>query len=151
MTAVVLAVVLLCVSGLVSASEIAFFSLAEDDLDKVDEGKSVADRRIRSLLDDSEHLLATILISNNVVNVAIVLLFACFFFDVVHWAGGYAVEFVLLVAVLVFLLLLFGESCPAFIRRSIRWAFAGGLPRCFVSCVRCSGLLPMCWCVLPFS
>ena len=111
-TAVVLAVVLLCVSGLVSASEIAFFSLAEDDLDKVDEGKSVADRRIRSLLDDSEHLLATILISNNVVNVAIVLLFACFFFDVVHWAGGYAVEFVLLVAVLVFLLLLFGEIMP---------------------------------------
>ena len=112
MTAVVLAVVLLCVSGLVSASEIAFFSLAEDDLDKVDEGKSVADRRIRSLLDESEHLLATILISNNVVNVAIVLLFACFFFDVVHWAGGYAVEFVLLVAVLVFLLLLFGEIMP---------------------------------------
>lgn len=110
--AIVSAVFLLCVSGLISASEIAFFSLTEDEADKVDEGKSASDRRIRKLLDDSEHLLATILISNNVVNVAIVLLSAYFFFDVVHWAGGYVVVFVALTAILAFLLLLFGEIMP---------------------------------------
>ena len=103
--AVVSAFLLLCVSGLISVSEIAFFSLSEDDLDKVDEGKSVADRRIRKLLDDSEHLLATILISNHVVNVAIVL-------DVVRWEGAYTAGFILLAIVLVFLLLLFGEMMP---------------------------------------
>lgn len=110
--AVVSAFLLLCVSGLISVSEIAFFSLSEDDLDKVDEGKSVADRRIRKLLDDSEHLLATILISNHVVNVAIVLLCTYFFFDVVRWEGAYTAGFILLAIVLVFLLLLFGEMMP---------------------------------------
>ena len=110
--AIVLAILLLWVSGLISASEIAFFSLTEDDLDEVNEEKSVADRKIRKLLDDSEHLLATILISNHVVNVAIVLLCTYFFFDVVRWEGAYTAGFILLAIVLVFLLLLFGEMMP---------------------------------------
>ena len=74
LAAAVLAVLLLCVSGLVSASEIAFFSLSENDREEVDEEKSAADKRIRKLLDDSERLLATILISNHFVNVTIVVL-----------------------------------------------------------------------------
>ena len=110
--AVVSAFLLLCVSGLISVSEIAFFSLSEDDMDKVDEGKSVADRRIRKLLDDSGRLFATFWVSYHVVNVAIVLLCAYFFFDVVRWEGAYAAGFILLAIVLVFLLLLFGEMMP---------------------------------------
>lgn len=55
-----------------------FFSLSPSDLSKVDENEHPSDSRIRALLDDSERLLATILISNNFVNVTIIML--CNFF-----------------------------------------------------------------------
>lgn len=75
--ALILAILLLYASGFVSASEIAF-SLSPSDLSKVDENEHPSDSRIRALLDDSERLLATILISNNFVNVTIIML--CNFF-----------------------------------------------------------------------
>ena len=77
--AIVLAVILLYASGFVSASEIAFFSLSPGDLSEIEEGQTSSDRRISALLDDSEHLLATILISNNFVNVTIIMLCNYFF------------------------------------------------------------------------
>lgn len=110
--AAIVAIVLLCISGLVSASEIAFFSLSEDEEDKVNEGKSEADKRIRKLLDDSEHLLATILISNHFINVAIVVLGLYFFADVADWEGAYWLGLILLTVILTFLLMLFGEIMP---------------------------------------
>ena len=121
-------------SGLISASEIAFFSLTEDDLDEVNEEKSVADRKIRKLLDDSEHLLAAILVSNKVVNVAIVLLCAYFFSDVVQWEGAYVVEFILLTLLLTFLLLLFGEIMPRIYsaQNSLKFCRIVVAPVCFL-------------------
>lgn len=132
--AIVLAALLLWVSGLISASEIAFFSLTEDDLDEVNEEKSVADRKIRKLLDDSEHLLAAILVSNKVVNVAIVLLCAYFFSDVVQWEGAYVVEFILLTVLLTFLLLLFGEIMPRIYsaQNSLKFCRIVVAPVCFL-------------------
>ena len=132
--AIVLAILLLWVSGLISASEIAFFSLTEDDLDEVNEEKSVADRKIRKLLDDSEHLLAAILVSNKVVNVAIVLLCAYFFSDVVQWEGAYVVEFILLTVLLTFLLLLFGEIMPRIYsaQNSLKFCRIVVAPVCFL-------------------
>lgn len=132
--AIVLAILLLWVSGLISASEIAFFSLTEDDLDEVNEEKSVADRKIRKLLDDSEHLLAAILVSNKVVNVAIVLLCAYFFSDVVQWEGAYVVEFILFTLLLTFLLLLFGEIMPRIYsaQNSLKFCRIVVAPVCFL-------------------
>lgn len=112
LAAAVLAVLLLCVSGLVSASEIAFFSLSENDREEVDEEKSAADKRIRKLLDDSERLLATILISNHFVNVTIVVLGAFFFSDVMRGEEAEGLRLAFCVIVLTFLLLLFGEIMP---------------------------------------
>lgn len=132
--AIVLAILLLWVSGLISASEIAFFSLTEDDLDEVNEEKSVADRKIRKLLDDSEHLLAAIWVSNKGVNVAIVLLCAYFFSDVVQWEGAYVVEFILLTLLLTFLLLLFGEIMPRIYsaQNSLKFCRIVVAPVCFL-------------------
>lgn len=132
--AIVLAILLLWVSGLISASEIAFFSLTEDDLDEVNEEKSVADRKIRKLLDDSEHLLAAIWVSNKVVNVAIVLLCAYFFSDVVQWEGAYVVEFILFTLLLTFLLLLFGEIMPRIYsaQNSLKFCRIVVAPVCFL-------------------
>lgn len=107
--AILLAVLLLYASGFVSASEIAFFSLSPVDLSEIEEGKHTSDRRISALLNDSERLLATILISNNFVNVTIIMLCNYFFASTIHFGNSVILEFLLITVVLTFLLLLFGE------------------------------------------
>lgn len=67
-------ILLLIISGLVSASEVAFFSLKADDLDRCRDRNSKQDRAIVDLLTNPRQLLATILIMNNTVNVGIVTL-----------------------------------------------------------------------------
>ena len=110
--AISLAVLLLCASGFVSASEIAFFSLSPSDLSEIEEEEHSSDRRIMDLLEDSERLLATILISNNFVNVTIIMLCNYFFAEVVDFGGAVIVEFLVITVILTFLLLLFGEIMP---------------------------------------
>lgn len=80
--AIVLAGLLLLVSGFASASEIAFFSLSPSDLNAIAERKHPSDEKISNLLDNSERLLATILITNNFVNVTIIMLCNFFFMNV---------------------------------------------------------------------
>ena len=70
----ILAVILLYFSGFASGSEIAFFSLSPNDLNELEESNSERDKRILELSEDSERTLATILITNNLVNVAIIML-----------------------------------------------------------------------------
>lgn len=109
--AIVLAGLLLLVSGFASASEIAFFSLSPSDLNAIDEKKHTSDEKIRKLLDDTERLLATILITNNFVNVTIIMLCNFFFMSVFEFHSPIA-EFLILTVILTFLLLLFGEIMP---------------------------------------
>ena len=110
--AIVLAVVLLFASGFVSASEIAFFSLAPNDLNDIEEENHSSDKYIKSLLKDSERLLATILISNNFVNVTIIMLCNFFFAEVIDFGSSVVLEFLVITVVLTFLLLLFVEIMP---------------------------------------
>lgn len=110
--AILLAALLLYASGFVSASEIAFFSLSPSDLSEIEEGRHASDRRISALLDDSERLLATILISNNFVNVTIIMLCNYFFASTIHFGNSVLLEFLLITVILTFLLLLFGEIMP---------------------------------------
>jgi len=110
--AIVLAVLLLFASGFVSASEIAFFSLAPNDLNDIEEENHSSDKYIKSLLKDSERLLATILISNNFVNVTIIMLCNYFFADVIDFGHSVILEFLVITVILTFLLLLFGEIIP---------------------------------------
>lgn len=112
MIAFVLAVLLLACSGFVSASEIAFFSLSPTDLSTIEENKHSSDNKIQKLKDDSERLLATILISNNFVNVAIIMLLNFFFSRVLDFGGSDVLEFLFMTVLLTFLLLLFGEIMP---------------------------------------
>ena len=109
--AIVLAGLLLLVSDFASASEIAFFSLSPSDLNAIDEKKHPSDEKIRKLLDDTERLLATILITNNFVNVTIIVLCNFFFMSVFEFHSPIA-EFLILTVILTFLLLLFGEIMP---------------------------------------
>ena len=86
--AIALAVLLLFASGFVSASEIAFFSLSPSDLNEIEEESHTSDKYIKSLLNDSETLLATILISNNFVNVTIIMLCNYFFASVIDFGNA---------------------------------------------------------------
>ena len=81
----VLACLLLFISGYASGSEIAFFSLSPSDLNELDEEKHEADAQIKLLRQDSERTLATILITNNLVNVTIIMLCNYFIAHVVDF------------------------------------------------------------------
>lgn len=107
-----LSLLLLVCSGFASASEIAFFSLSPTDQSEIEEERHPADRLITRLKADSERLLATILITNNLVNVAIIMLLNFFFSRTVHFGNSHLVEFLFMTVVLTFLLLLFGEVMP---------------------------------------
>ncbi len=109
--AIVLAGLLLLVSGFASASEIAFFSLSPSDLSAIDEKKHPSDVKISKLFEDTERLLATILKRNIFVNVTIIMLCNFFFMSVFEFHSPIA-EFLILTVILTFLLLLFGEIMP---------------------------------------
>jgi gliding motility-associated protein GldE len=110
--ALITASFLLLVSGFMSASEVAFFSLGPADINDVKEEKHTSDRIIRRLLDRSGHLLATILIANNFANVAVVMLCTFAFHGIFDFSAAPALGFILETIVLTFLLLLFGEIMP---------------------------------------
>ena len=107
-----LACLLLLVSGFVSASEVAFFSLSPGDINDIREENSPSDPLIRKLLDRSEYLLAAILIANNFVNVAVVMLCTYGINSLINFSAVPVLGFILETIVLTFLLLLFGEIMP---------------------------------------
>ena len=67
-------IVLLLISALASGSEVALFSLSPRDLQQMRENNDMRSRSILSLLEDVDLLLATILVTNNLVNIGIVIL-----------------------------------------------------------------------------
>ena len=110
--AIVLACILLVVSGLASGSEIAFFSLSPTDLSHLNPERDNRDRKIELLRDDSERTLATILIANNLVNVTIIMLCNYIFDALVDFGNAFWLQFLCITVLLTFLLLLFGEVIP---------------------------------------
>ena len=107
-----LACLLLVFSGYASGSEIAFFSLSPKDLNDLDEEKNEHDKQISALRADSERTLATILITNNLVNVTIIMLCNYFFAHGRAVGLAYWLQFLVITVLLTFLLLLFGEIMP---------------------------------------
>ena len=116
------AIFLLLVSGFASGAEIAFFSLSPNDLSELNPDNT-KDKKILMLRDDSERTLATILITNNFVNVTIIMLLNYFFSQVVDFGTAYWVKFLFLTVLLTFLLLLFGEIIPKVYSRVSPLAF----------------------------
>mgnify|MGYP002521102898 FL=1 len=110
--AIVLAVFLLGMSAFASGSEIAFFSLSPSDLNSMDPEKNSKDRNIEFLREDSERTLATILVTNNFVNVTIIMLCNFIFGSIIDFGNAYWLQFLCITVLLTFLLLLFGEIMP---------------------------------------
>ena len=107
--ALVVACACLLVSGFVSGSEIAFFSLDKSDLDDIED--TPGGEKAFRLMQKPERLLATILIANNLVNVAIVVL-TNFALGPVFDGMPPILSFILQTIILTFLILLFGEILP---------------------------------------
>ena len=95
-----------------SASEVAFFSLSPGDLNEIQEENRSVDTTIRKLLERSEYLLAAILIGNNFVNVAVVMLCTYGIHAWIDFTQAPLFGFILETVFLTFLLLLCGEIMP---------------------------------------
>lgn len=108
----VILMVLLIVSALVSGSEVAFFSLKSQDLDDLKGKSKPTFDSVVELLDHPKTLLATILISNNFVNVGIVILSSYITGTMFDFSSNPTLGFVLEVVIITFLILLFGEVLP---------------------------------------
>ena len=110
--ALVALVLLLISSALISGAEVAFFSLSQTDLNTASESKSNKQKTVVKLLENPQKLLATILISNNFINILIVLIFA--YIGEILFSGIHSeiLKFLIEVVLVTFLILLFGEVLP---------------------------------------
>ncbi|EDP71131.1 putative transmembrane CorC/HlyC family transporter associated protein [Flavobacteriales bacterium ALC-1] len=119
-TSIVLLILLLGCSALISGAEVALFSLTKSNIDEGLENESVTMQIIATLLERPKKLLATILVANNAINIAIVLLFASIsdtIFDDINYSINFyffelELAFFVKVIVATFLILLFGEIIP---------------------------------------
>ncbi len=114
---IVTLVVLLACSAVISGAEVAFFGLSPTEVHEIDEKKTAKGIIVVRLLEKPKKLLATILIANNAINIAIVLLFSAigdvFFSEITYKILGFiSVRFLIEVVVVTFLILMFGEILP---------------------------------------
>lgn len=106
-------IVLLLCSGLVSSSEVAFFSLTPAQLALVNNkeaGRSY--QLIRQLLTSPQKLLATLLISNSLVNIAIILLSSELINKTFDFGLNPNLGIIIQVVAVTFVIVLFGEVMP---------------------------------------
>jgi|TARA_Y100000994_G_scaffold202080_1_gene172916 putative hemolysin len=104
-------ILLLIGSGLVSGSEIAFFSLSPSNKNKLKESNSKKHKLIIQLIESPKMLLATILIANNVINIAIIIISSLIFTNYISF-NNVILNFIFQILLTTFLILLFGEVIP---------------------------------------
>jgi len=104
--------ILLILSALISGVEVAFFSLTQSDLNRASESKSDKEKSVALLLEKPKRLLATILVSNNFINILIVLIFAYIGDFLFAEIASELLKFIIEVVLVTFLILLFGEVLP---------------------------------------
>jgi len=105
-------VLLLLFSAMISGSEVAFFSLNPSQLKDVEESQSRRSKLILALMGKPKRLLATILISNNFINVAIVVLSVFITNGLIYQIQYPLIAFLIQIVVVTALILLFGEIIP---------------------------------------
>ncbi|MDN3491817.1 gliding motility-associated protein GldE [Winogradskyella bathintestinalis] len=111
-TSILVLIVLLMCSALISGAEVALFSLTKSNIDEGLENKSIPLQIIAKLLERPKKLLATILVANNFINIAVVLLFAYIGETIFYSITIPLIRFLVEVVSATFLILLFGEIIP---------------------------------------
>ncbi|SFU58451.1 gliding motility-associated protein GldE [Pustulibacterium marinum] len=125
----ILLFLLLIGSALISGAEVAYFSFTPTDLKEVQEEKTASANIIFKLLTRPKKFLATLLIANNTINIAVVLLFDTLnplLFGTIETEW---IRFTLEVGLVTFLILMFGEILPKVYANRNKRAFAGFMAR----------------------
>ena len=99
-------------SAMVSAAEVALFSLTQQDLNTLSEEDSSKANLISKLLQRPKKLLATILVANNFSHIGVVIVFSFVGNDIFSAIESPVLKFVVEVILITFLILLFGEVLP---------------------------------------
>jgi len=121
--------ILLILSALVSGAEAAFFSLTPSDVNRIQNSKATNDQAINRLLGIPEKLLATILVSNNLLNIGIIVISAYISSSLFDFSEAEVFGFIIEVVVITLVIVFFGEILPKIY--AIRYAgkFAGFMAR----------------------
>lgn len=119
-----LLVLLLFLSGFASGSEVAMFSLTPKEKENLAESDKQNDKLITKLLAHPQKLLATILITNNFVNISVVMLSAYFSASIIDFGGARILEFIFETVIITALILFFGEIMPKIFSQQHRVRFA---------------------------
>lgn len=117
-------ILLLICSAFISGTEVALFSLSQKDVSRISKKSPQKGRLLETLLEKPKKLLATIVITNNVINLAIVVIFFRIGDNLFSFIPYSYLEFIAEVLVITFLILLFGEVIPKLYasRRPVRFA-----------------------------
>lgn len=105
-------IILLIGSALMSATEVAFFSFRPEDIKTFKSKKDKKSKTILRLYENPEKLLSTILVANNTINIAIVLLAAFLSSKIFNFSSVPVLGFIINMVAITFLLLFFGEVMP---------------------------------------
>ena len=153
---IVICFLLLCLSAVVSGSEVALFSIKPTDLDALNQSKNKSDKLIARLLTQPRQLLSTILISNSIINVLLVIIASRLIqsqIQLVDLQGelwGIAkqdiLEFALITVGVTSLLVLLGEVTPKSLAHQRNLDFAQSLVDFYLLHAFYSG--PLLWCFL---
>jgi gliding motility-associated protein GldE len=110
--AIFIVLILLAGSALISGSEVAYFSLSPTDKQNLEDRGSRNSKAVLELIRKPERLLGTILITNNFINVGIVILSSFVMNRLIDFGTSKTLQFLVQVVVVTFILLLFGEILP---------------------------------------
>ncbi|WP_430815848.1 gliding motility-associated protein GldE [Carboxylicivirga sp. RSCT41] len=116
---------LLLLSALISGSEVAYFSFEPKDMQYLRDNETKRNRLVLRHLEDKELLLATILISNNFVNVAIVILTSFITAAIVDFGEAGTLKFLFEIIFITGIILFFGEILPKVYASQSPRKFAG--------------------------
>lgn len=103
---------LLVLSGLISGSEVAFFSFSRDQILGFQKSANAKEKRISDLLHQPKRLLATILIVNNLVNIFIITISTYATWQIVGNEGRQGVTIAILTTSVTVIIIFFGEIIP---------------------------------------
>lgn len=122
--------VLLMISALISGSEAAFFSLSPSEISSFKNSDTRSTKVVLKLLDLPEKLLATILVTNNLVNLGIIIISTHFTTSLFDYSNSEVLGFIIEVIAITSLIVFFGEILPKIyaIRYAVKFAEFMAIP-----------------------
>lgn len=104
--------VLLACSAIIAAAEVSFFSLAPADFEFLEQDKSTAAQKLVQIIDKPKSLIATIVLSHNLVNIGVVIISEMIFDQHFDFTDNPLMGFIYEVVIVTFVILLIGEVIP---------------------------------------